>query len=126
MARSSPDDIAVARLTGRASYCVTHKVPHDAAVTSLREIAIRPDLLAKAAGRLAGGWKIGSPEWPHYRAAARLVLDAGADHALLGRWIGDTICNASSGLGRWGSPDTRVTPTPDMIDVYVRDLLSED
>lgn len=125
MARSTPDDIAGAQLTGRASYCVTHKLPHDAAVESLRAISSRPDVLAKAAGRLAGAWPLGSPEWPHYRAAARLVIDAGADRALLGRWIGDTISNATAGRGRWGAPDTRITPTPEMIAAYLRDLLAE-
>jgi hypothetical protein len=126
VARSTPDDIAVAQLTGRASYCVTHKLERDAAVTSLRAISARPDLLAKAAGRVAGGWRIGSPQWPHARAAARLLIAAGADWDLLGRWVGDTISNASAGRGRMGAPETRITPTPDMIGVYVRDLLAED
>lgn len=126
MARSTPDDIAVAQLTGRASYCVTHKEPRDAAVISLRAISTRPDLLAKAAGRVAGGWRIGEPSWPHARDSARLLIAAGADRALLGKWVGDTISNASAGRGRMGAPDTRITPTPDMIDAYLRELLAED
>jgi len=54
VARSTPDDIAVARLTGAASYAINRGMTRGQAVAHLHAITARPDLLARAAGITAG------------------------------------------------------------------------
>jgi hypothetical protein len=80
--RSTPDDIAVAQLQGRAQYCVRHEPPRDEAIRTLREITRRPDLLARAAGIIAGASDRTMGDWPRRREAVRLLLAAGADRDL--------------------------------------------
>ncbi len=84
--RSDPDRMAVAVLSGRAIYCVTHDLPQAEAIASLREISARPDLLAEVAGILLGcGSEAGG--WSTTLAQARLVIQAGADRSLLMGWM---------------------------------------
>lgn len=84
---STPDQLRVAELHGHALYCVHHRVPAEQAAASLREISVRPDLLAQAAGVIIGASKRDLGDWPVRRAAARALIDAGADRGLLPAWV---------------------------------------
>ncbi len=61
----------------------------DAAVAELQKVAgYRPDLLAQHAGACLGAAEEALPLLaPRYRAEAELATAAGADDALIGRWI---------------------------------------
>jgi hypothetical protein len=99
---STRDQIAVAQLDGQARYCVNHRLPEAEALASLREIAARPDLLAQAAGMMAGAIDPDSPERPGRIAAARLLVAAGADRAALPGWIERGRWNVRRPIG-WGT-----------------------
>jgi hypothetical protein len=99
---STRDQITVAQLQGQATHCVHHGTPAEVAVTELREITQRPDLLAHAAGILAGAADPQAAERPWRIAAARLLVQAGADRAQLPRWIAKGRSNVSSPVG-WGT-----------------------
>jgi hypothetical protein len=69
-----------------------------AAVAELAEAAGgRADLLAKCAG-LALGYGEWQPEAAHYRRMAELCIAAGADQALIGRWIKAGQQRAATGM----------------------------
>lgn len=84
---TDPDRLAVAQLSGRASYCVQHRIPREQAIAPLHEITARPDLLAEVAGIAAGAAERKSPDWPIRLAGIRLLLAAGADRSLLPGWM---------------------------------------
>jgi hypothetical protein len=88
---STTDQILTAHLTGTARHHARQRPltagEHDAAVAALRELAAgRADLLAQVAGLLEGSAG-GQPDEPLRRQAAQLCRDAGADEALIPRWI---------------------------------------
>jgi hypothetical protein len=70
----------------------------DEAVAELHEITRRPDLLARTAGVLGGGYD----EWiERQEAAVRLLLRAGADPGLYEVHRDETRQRLDSGWGRW-------------------------
>ncbi len=81
--------MAVAELSGQVSYCLTHRMPLEQAVASLREISARPDLLAEVAGLAAGSADRDMSDWPIRLAEIRLLLAAGADRSLLMGWMAE-------------------------------------
>lgn len=91
---SRSDGILVAKLSGRAKYCVNHKMPEAEAISSLHEYSQRPDLLAEAAGIIIGASEPELADWPQRRAVARLLIAAGADRDLLPRWVAQGRENA--------------------------------
>ena len=85
------DRLLVARLTGVAKRHAHWREPTAtetvAAVAELRAIANnRADLLAEAAGILLGASE-GELDEPRSRAAAQLLVAAGAEEALIPQWI---------------------------------------
>lgn len=73
-------DMAVARASGHAAWCVSHDAPQVYAVQSLHQITTDPIALAHAAAIAArGGYWRGEPDWPLHRDAARYLHAAGAD-----------------------------------------------
>jgi len=114
---SSPDRIARAQLDGHARYCVHHRVPADVAVAGLREITTRPDLLAEAAGAVAGTVHPSSPERPGRVAAGRLLVAAGADLDALPHWLAVGRSRAERPIG-WG----REEAWPDDLDALYAEL----
>ena len=85
------DRLLVARLTGVAERHARWREPAAAetaaAVAELRAIAGgRADLLAEVAGILLGASE-GELDEPRSRAAAQLLVAAGADEALIPQWI---------------------------------------
>jgi hypothetical protein len=115
---STPDQIAVAKLQGHAQHCVWEKFPVDEAVAGLREITTRADLLARAAGSMAGSADPDSPERAWHIGAARLLVLAGADHELLPQWIAQGRRNASR-----PSMFSNPRPWPDDLDQVCADVL---
>jgi hypothetical protein len=115
---STPDQIAVAQLWGHAERCAAERIPVDEAVAGLRAISERPDLLAQAAGTMAGSAE------PHLASrkgridAARLLVQAGADREQLARWIAQGRQNAARGSG-W----TSGVAWPDDLDQVLADVL---
>jgi hypothetical protein len=90
---SAPDSarLIVARIPGVALRHASWREPTEpeiaAAVAELREVAgDRPDLLAGEAGILLGFHEGGLDE-PRAKAAARLLIAAGADESLIPQWI---------------------------------------
>jgi hypothetical protein len=103
--RQSPDRVIAARLHGAASRLAGWNPPTGAAraraVAELRDLAtvrpparpgtprqpvLRADLLAEVAGLLLGTAPADRPE--ANRAAAELLVEAGATRGLLDHWIG--------------------------------------
>lgn len=88
---STADQLLLARIPvicGR--HCARGEIDDlDAAVAELQEVAgHRPDLLAQHAGACLGAAAETLPLLaPRYRTEAELATAAGADDALLGRWI---------------------------------------
>ncbi len=87
------DQLTVARLTGAAQRNAPCREPTEeeaaAAVAELREIAgRRGDLLAETAGLLIGFYA-GTPEEKKTATAVRYCRAAGADPALIPRWIAE-------------------------------------
>jgi hypothetical protein len=85
------DQLTVAHLTGAAQRHAPWREPTEAEITAavqeLREIACgRGDLLAEAAGLLIGFYQ-GTAEERKARTAARYCRTAGADPALIPRWV---------------------------------------
>jgi hypothetical protein len=116
---SSRDQLAIAALFGQAERCVHQSVPVDEAVASLQEITERPDLLARAAGILAGSADPETGERPWRIAAARLLVRAGADRASLPQWIRQGRSNASRPSG-WGA----AREWPDDLDQILTQVLA--
>jgi len=92
-ARRESDQLIVARLAGAAQRTAPRREPTGAetaaAVAELREIAGgRGDLLAEAAGLLIGYYS-GTTEASRIGTAARHCRAAGADPALIPRWIAE-------------------------------------
>lgn len=115
------DGIAVARLTGAAHYARTQHMTTDQSVAHLRDISTRPDLLAQAAGILAGGGKVHIGYWPWALADARLLVQAGADRTLLPRWIRQGIENVERSKWRPGAAAYRA---PDeLVDAVLAEVL---
>lgn len=117
---STRDQIATAQLHGAAMRCVHRQVPVDEAVAILREITTRPDLLAEAAGILAGAADPDTGERPWRITAARFLVAAGADRELLPGWIERGRRNVTHPVGRGTS---RVSP--DDLDQVLADVLAE-
>ncbi|WP_141576103.1 hypothetical protein [Actinomadura sp. WMMA1423] len=105
--RQTPDRVIASRLTGTATRLAGWNPPTGAAraraVAELRDIAtvhpparrgavhqpapvLRADLLAEVAGLLLGTAPTDHPE--ANRAAAELLVEAGASRGLLDHWIG--------------------------------------
>jgi hypothetical protein len=87
-----PHDLIVAALHGAASRHAGWKAPtgpaREAAIAELRGIAGgRADLLAQVAGLLQGYSPPGDAMHEHNRIAASLLLEAGADPALVQEWV---------------------------------------
>jgi hypothetical protein len=114
---STPDQIAVAKLMGRAQRYVWEKVPLDEALAGLREASTRGDLLAEAAGVTAGSAEYNAAR-PSAIAAARLLVQAGADRELLPKWI-------AVGRQRASRPSMFSTPRPwpDDLDQVLAEVL---
>lgn len=115
---STRDQIAVASLHGEALHCVHRNIPAAEAVERLREITTRPDLLAEAAGILAGTVKPDSPERPWHITGARLLVQAGADRDALPTAQQKGRSNLSRPIG-WGKPE----PWPDDLGQVRADIL---
>jgi hypothetical protein len=86
-----PDRLLIARIAGIAMRHATWREPAEpeiaAAVAKIRPVAgDRPDLLAEEAGTLIG-FHEGGPDEPRARAAAMLLIAAGADESLIPAWI---------------------------------------
>lgn len=115
---STRNQIAVAQLHGYAMNCVHKERPVDEAVAGLREITERPDLLAEAAGILAGAADPVTGERPWRIAAARFLVAAGADRELLPGYIEQGRRNATRG-GAWntsrGMPDDLAEVLADIL-----------
>lgn len=120
---SDPDGIAVARLQGAVSYTYDRKMDHADAVAHLRAISERPDLLAEAAGIIAGASTQGMCHRPTEMARARLLVEAGADRALLPKWIKIGIENAGRTRGRWGEQRPAFVAPQELVDATVTELL---
>ena len=111
---SAADQILTAHLTGTARHHARQRPltagEHDAAVAALRELAAgRADLLAQVAGLLEG-FAGGQPDEPLRRQAAQLCRDAGADEALIPRWIEEgQRCAANALRPQFGAP-RRIRP----------------
>lgn len=89
--RPDRDRLLVARISGIAKRHAQWRAPTEAeiaaAVAELREVADdRPDLLAEEAGIVLGFHEGGLDE-PRAKAAARLLIAAGADESLIPQWI---------------------------------------
>lgn len=85
------DGLVVAQLAGAAArHASSRSLSADqetAALAELREIAAgRSDLLAQEAG-LALGFGEAQPDADRYRRMAELLLKAGADAAVIPRWV---------------------------------------
>jgi hypothetical protein len=92
------DQLLGSRLAGTAGYHAKWRPltpqEHAIAVAELRDLAAgRTDLLAEQAGLLIGGSEH-TINAPIKRAAADLLIAAGADPALLPRWIEEGRCRA--------------------------------
>ena len=89
--RPDRDRLLVARISGIAKRHAQWRAPTGAeiaaAVAELREVVgDRPDLLAEEAGIVLGFHEGGLDE-PRAKAAARLLIAAGADESLIPQWI---------------------------------------
>lgn len=89
--RPDRDRLLVARISGIAKRHAQWRAPTEAeiaaAVAELREVAgDRPDLLAEEAGIVLGFHEGGLDE-PRAKAAARLLIAAGAGESLIPQWI---------------------------------------
>ena len=85
--KPNPDRILCAQLSGTAKRLARAGGPIDEAVAELRTLAGgRGDLLAEEAGVMAGAWSVRVDTGDYLLAASLLVL-AGADHGLMGRWV---------------------------------------
>lgn len=73
------DGVLIARLDGSAHRLAGSEVPVEDAVAELRAITIRVDLLSQAAGGHMGRYRHRPSANPYARAAADLLLAAGAD-----------------------------------------------
>lgn len=85
------DRLTVARISGVAMRHASWREPTGdeiaAAVSELRELAgDRPDLLAEEAGILLG-FHEGDLDEARARAAAQLLIAAGADESLIAQWV---------------------------------------
>lgn len=85
------DRLLVARIGGiakrHAGWGTLSEAELTAAVAELRQVAgDRPDLLAEEAGILIGASE-GRLDEPRARAAAQLLIAAGADEALIPAWV---------------------------------------
>lgn len=119
---STRDQIAVAQLWGCAQRCVSSKIPAAEAVASLREITTRADLLAQAAGLIAGSGHPDDPTYACHLGEARLLVQAGADRELLPRWIAEGRQNAAQ-----SRPGLGVAPVwPDDLDEVLAEILDVD
>lgn len=78
-------------------------IPVDAAAESMRQISASSELLAHAAGILAGTARHGT-DYERRIAAARLLIAAGADRERLPHWIGVGRYNATRPTGPGGHP----------------------
>jgi hypothetical protein len=91
MSSPDPDRLRYARIAGAAArHAQGWRLTADeeaAAITELAEAAAgRADLLAERAGT-ALGFGEGRPDATRYEQIAELCIAAGADQALIGRWI---------------------------------------
>jgi hypothetical protein len=85
--KPNPDRILVARLSGTAVRLARAGGPIDEALAELRTLAGGlGDLLAETAGVMTGAWTA-RVETGDYLLAAALLVVAGADHDLIGRWV---------------------------------------
>ena len=91
--RRAPDHdrLLVARISGIARRHASWRAPAGneitAAAAELREVAAdRPDLLAEVAG-IGLGFHEGGLDEPRAKAAAQVLIAAGADESLIPRWI---------------------------------------
>lgn len=124
MARGSdPDGIPVAKLQGHADYARTRKTPRAQAIAELCAISDRPDLLARAAGIIAGASTQGMCHQPTEMAKARLLVEAGADRAQLAEFIRQGIENAARRRGRFGEPQPAFHAPQELIDSTLAELL---
>lgn len=124
MARgSNPDGITVARLNGASGYVLTHKLPLDEAIARLHAISTRPDLLAQAAGIIAGASSQGMCHQPTEMARARVLVEAGADRGLLREFIRQGIENAGRRRGRWGEQRPVFEAPQELVDQTLGELL---
>lgn len=87
------DRLIIARISGVALRHASWREPTDDEITSavaeLREVAgDRPDLLAEEVGILLG-YHEGAPDEPRAKAAALLLIAAGADESLIPGWIAE-------------------------------------
>lgn len=85
-----PDRLLITRISGIANRHAQWREPAEpgiaAAVAELREVAgNRADLLAEQAGILPGSHQ-GALDEPRAKAAAQLLIAAGADQALIPQW----------------------------------------
>jgi hypothetical protein len=109
---SDADRLLIARISGIALRHARWREPTEdelaAAVAELREVARdRPELLAEEAGILLGFYEDGGDE-PRAKAAAQLLIAAGADESLIPQWIEEGRCRAEARrhppFSRPGSP----------------------
>jgi|SRR5579859_1766692 len=117
---STKDQLAVAMLWGHAERCVAKSILVDEALSGLRQISTRPDLLAQTAGLIAGSADSGTPERAWRIRAARLLIQAGADRELLPRWIKQGRRNVMQpARPGWGIP----REWPDDLDGLLAEIL---
>ncbi len=97
--RMSDDDYLEVAMSGNAQRHAREGTDHDVAVRELQLLAGgRSDLLAKAAGRIIGGW-LAAPGMSHpsLLRAGLLLVEAGADPTQVTRWVDEGRRNATGG-----------------------------
>lgn len=113
---TTSDRLLVANLTGAAARCVDQLLPLEDAIKAVHEVTDRPDLLAETAGQLAGSTDPAWRDWSLRRAAARLLVAAGADRSLLRAAV-------VSGRTRVREPIPADSPVPADVDDVVAEIL---
>lgn len=88
------------RSSAAAGYAVSHGLGRERAAAHLREVTARPDLLARAAGIIAGASERSTGDWSVRMAQVHHLIAAGADREQLPRWIAQGMDNARR---RWAT-----------------------
>ncbi len=125
IADPAPDRILIAQLHGEVKHRTRgHELSGDeeaAAVAELRVLAAgRTDLLAEVAGILTG-FHEGDMDEPQVKAAARLLIAAGADESLIPQWVEEGQRRAEAAASVQPAWSSTAAPGPGcsrLLDLY--------